>query len=134
MSNNNSIFTDEENEILELTKKVRVDALKTLVKDGSPTKTNELRILNELSTSLDRVVQDSAANRLKSEDVKNSGATIDLVRETLLHAGKMKSEMTVEKTRELDNSFQLENIVPGHTDINPGQLDPSEFVEDNIEE
>jgi len=127
----NSIFTDDEKEILELTKKVRIDALKSLTKNGSPVKTNELRILNEISTSLDKVVQDSASNRLKSEDVKNSSATVDLVRETLLNAQKIKSKMTMNTVRELDSNFKLEHIVPGHTDINPGKLEPSEFIDIN---
>lgn len=129
-----TIFTDEERAILELTKKVRVDAIKSLVKNGSPTRTNELRILNEISTSLDKVVQDSASNRLKSDDVKNSNATIDLVRETLLNAQRIKSKITINGPRELDNSFKLDNIVPGHTDINPGKLEPSEFIDTDGEE
>jgi len=35
-----SIYTEDEEEILNLTKKARVDTLKELIKEGVPTKTN----------------------------------------------------------------------------------------------
>lgn len=125
--NNNTIYTDEETELLKLTKKVRVDALNNLVKNGPPDKTNELRVMNELATSLDKLVTDSANARLKHQDTQNNAELADLVRQTLINSRQKK--LVSEKDRTIPKDKTLDSVVPGQTEMLPTPLDPSEFID-----
>ena len=134
--NNNTIFSEEEQALLEKSKNLRVTLVDNLIKNADPKDRNygsTARVANELLTSLDKQITDSATIRVKHQDVQNNEATADLVRQTLINSRKLKNTTGV-RNLELDPSLKLDNIVPGQTDINPGQLDPSEFVETDEEE
>jgi len=47
-TNNNSIYSEEEIEILEKTKKIRLGIMDALTKDGIPTHIGTVRVLNEV--------------------------------------------------------------------------------------
>ena len=133
MENSNSIFTEDEEKILEMTKRVRIDILKNMTKGGIPSNTAELRIINEVSTSLDKVVQDSASNRAKHNDVQNKEATNLLVAAALRSVREKKPEHVQNRIIELGSEHTRDNVVPGEMDINPMPLDPADFLEDGDE-
>jgi len=132
-NNNNSIFTEGEAEILELTKKARVDTLRLMVKDGVPVKSGDIRVMTELASSLDKVVTDSAAIRIKHSDVQNKEAMIGIVAATLTAVSRNKIP-AADRQVALPEHIDVEVIVPGHMDISPTQLDPNDFSSDHEDE
>lgn len=131
--NNNSIFTTEENAILELTKKARVDTLTLMIKDGVPVKSGDIRVMTELATSLDKVVTDSAAIRIKHSDVQNKEAMVGIVAATLVAVSRNKRP-AADRQVALPEHIDVSVIVPGHMDISPTQLDPNDFSADHEDE
>ena len=124
----NTIYTKEEEEILNLTKKVRVDIVKNMIKNGVPERSGDIRVLNEVASSLDKVISDSANSRIKHQDSANTKASAELVVAALL---SKKNELPIVENRTLviDDSVTVE-VVPGQMDINPDKLNPSDFIED----
>jgi len=127
--NNNSIFTEDEIEILNLTKKARIDTLKTMIKGGVPERSGDIRVMTELASSLDKVVTDSANIRVKHSDVQSKEAMNNIVAATLSQVSRSKV-VAVGREIALPEHIDVEVIVPGHMDINPTQLDPNDFTND----
>jgi len=130
--NNKSIYTDEENEILDLTKRVRVDTLKNMVKDGVPERSGDIRVMNELAGSLDKLVVDTANTRIKHQDSSDAKATADLVVAALMHRSTPTN--TPQRTTTVLAKEITVETVPGQMDINPEQLNPGDFIDAEIEE
>ena len=129
---NNSIFTDEEQEILKMTKDIRVNAVKHITKSGIPDKVGEQRILNELLNSLDDMVQKSAANRLKHEENNNKEAMLDSVAAALMSISAKKLP-AVDRVIEGGDEIIPEDIVEGEIDVNPTPLNPDDFIPSDAE-
>jgi len=126
-ADNNSIFTIEELEIMERTKKVRLDVITSMTKDRVPEKTNELRVLNEYMNSLDDTVQRSVANRLKHEETSSKEAIMMHVAATLQNINS-SIPMAGNRTTDLHDDYIPVDIVPGETDINPTKLLAGDFL------
>jgi len=123
---NNSIYTEDELEILNLTKKVRVDIVENMTKNGVPERSSDIRVLNEVAGSLDKLISDSANTRVKHQDSANNKAAAELVIAALRDRGNRKTT-PVERDIVLDDSVDVE-VVPGQMDINPDKLSPGDFI------
>jgi len=128
------MFTPEEQEILELTKKVRVDTLKKMVEQGVPERSGDIRVLVELSSSLDKVINDTATNRLKMQDTQNNKANAEMIVAAIMAKKDTNVNVNIDRPSELPDEVIEIEVVPGQTDINPAKLNPSEFLPQDIEE
>lgn len=126
---NNSIYTNDELEVMEKTKKIRINVIDHMVKDGLPDKVGEIRVLNELLSAAEKNVQDSANNRLKFQDNQNKEAVIETVAEMFkkIHTQKANS-YNPDKIVELEDEYIPIDIVHGETEITPGQLELELFT------
>lgn len=127
-----SIFTDEEQEILNRTRKVRIDIVDNMVKGGVPDKVGEVRVLNEILGGLDKMVQDSAANRLKHEENLNNEGTKDMVSEVVkaiaLDRTKSMSVGGSKPVLEVEYIPDDTDVVEGELEISPDSLNPDDFT------
>ena len=124
---NNGIFTEEEQELMELTKKVRVDVIKNMVKNGPPEKTREIEVLVMTASSLDKQVNDNAANRLKFQDNNNKEAVLDIVAEALKAVSKSNGKIQPAITS-LPQEHMVDDFAPGEAIIDAEVLEISDFI------
>jgi len=131
---NNSIYTEKEQAILEKTISVRSRIVDELTKDGQvPYKSGDIRVLNEVMNSLDVSVNNSANTRLKSEDTKNNAQLHEMVAAMLNQIDVNSDNKAVNDVVEVEllDEYIPDDTVPGEMDINPETLDTSMFVGDN---
>jgi hypothetical protein len=89
--------------------------------------------MTELAGSLDKVVTDSANIRVKHSDVQSKEAMAGIVAATLAAVSSRKVPVSAREIA-LPDSIDVEIIVPGNMDINPTQLNISDFVNDGDDE
>jgi len=127
-----SIFTDDEQDILDRTKKVRIDLVDNMVKGGVPEKVGDIRVLNEVLSGLDKMVQDSAANRLKHQENLNNEATKDMVSDVIksiaVERAKNATVSVVKPVLEIEYVPDDAEVVEGELEISPDSLNPDDFV------
>ena len=131
----NNMYTPEEQDVLDLTKKVRVDIVKSMVKEGvDKLRSGDIRVLNEVAGSLDKLITDSASNRLKMQDSENNKANAEMIVAAIM--SKRDTNIVIDNSRTLEISDDVIDIDPvtGEMDINPQKLDPTDFLPNNEEE
>lgn len=125
---NNTIYTHEELEIFTKSRNIRMQLVDGLMSSGVPTKVGEVRVINELLTSLDKNAQDSASNRLKYQE----GQSKEAMQETIVGILKEISATKQQHVRTVDpvipDSYIPTDVVYGESDIHPDQLDPTDFL------
>lgn len=111
MEQSNSIYTQEELDILKLTKEKRLTIVNDMTKNGTPGY-KEVEIVNQVLTALDKSVHDSVSNRLKHQENNNKA-------EILLSVAEMIKQVKVNNknnVRANDEVLDLEStLIP--TDI-----------------
>ena len=123
----NTIYTEDELVLLEKTKKIRVDIADNMTKNGVPNNVAEIRVLNEVLTTLDKSVNETVANRLKHNENENKEALLDTVALALSNISKTKTAAT-NRVIDAPEEYIPDDIVPGETDIGVSQLNPSDFI------
>jgi len=129
MDENNSIYTSEEQKQLDTIKKVRFDIIDVMTKEGPPDAVGEIRVLNEVLNSADKMIVDTATIRTKQEAVNTNGAAVEMVVELLRQSRANKQEFDKEGNVPtiLANVKQIA-LVDGEGDITPEPLVPDDFV------
>jgi hypothetical protein len=130
---NKTIFTPDEQRILNFTKAKRLQSVEALYKNGSPEKTNELRIANELMTSLDKAINDQATNRLKYQETQSKGEVANKLAGLARAIAESRAKRRPIGILETDANYVPDDIVEGEMDINPDMLDPNEYLSPNEE-
>lgn len=122
------LYQRDELELINLSKQVRGDIVKELVKDGVPTSSRDIRVLNEVLNSMDAQINSLAATRLKLKDVEDNTESRLVVRE-MLEAIRTKKENLNNNNREIyvPDSVIPTDIVTGELDVGKQELDISEF-------
>jgi len=124
---NDGIFTEAEQELLELTKKARVDIIKDMTRNGSPTGARDIEVLVMTATSLDKQVNDAANSRLKHSDNNNIETTLNIVAEALKVVAK--ANMTeVTQLAELPIELDVDDFAPGENVIEAEVLSVDDFI------
>ncbi len=124
-----SIYTEDEQAILDKVKDVRIRVIDTMIKDGIPERPGTIRVLNEVLASTDKMIADTASIRIKKQDSDNNGANVALAVELLKQARANKQTYTVPGVvPSIPNELTKIDAVAGETDINPEPLDPKDFV------
>jgi len=125
---NNNIYTDEEQAILDKVKKVRLDIIDTMTKAGVPDRVGEIRVLNEVLASTDKMVVDTANIRVKKQEADNNGANADLVAEMFKQVRSRAAVAGVGKIPEISDAAKKVSTVAGELDINPEPLNPKDYI------
>lgn len=129
---NTIIYTESELALLEKTKKIRLDIADNMVKNGVPNNVGEIRVLNEVLTTLDKSVNETVANRLKHTENENKEALLDTVALALSNIDSSKTP-AVGRIIEATVEYIPEDIVPGETDIGVSQLTAGDFLDEDGE-
>lgn len=125
----NSMFTKEELETLGKLKDIRLKLVDHLVEDGMPDKVGDVRVLNEVITSADKMIVDTATLRLKQEENANNAAMGELAANILMQARANQQEFKgVGEVPTIPNELTNIDTVDGETDIIADKLDPDDFV------
>lgn len=127
-----NVYTEEELEIINKSKNIRLQIVDAMTKDRVPTDSREVRVINEVLTSLDKTVHDTANTRIKHQDSANKEAILDMVAETLKQTAKRRKEIDPSTlVREVPTEYLEIDTVPGETEIQPGRLNPTDFLGHN---
>lgn len=125
---NNSIYTQEELNTFAKSRMIRMKIVDAMTEREVPTKVGEIRVINELLTSLDKNAQDSAANRLKYQEGQSQEAMQATIVGILKEMSGNKQTITRESNPVVPDEFIPTDTVVGELEINPEQLDPTAFL------
>lgn len=119
------LLTEEERIILK-TRKVREDMIDGIIEynHGVPTKTGDVRVMNEVLNSLDSQVLGLADTRLKQSNADTQGDLADTIKAVLLQVDNNVTDGTPIDTT-LPEQLVPKDLVPGEDEIeyNPIELD-----------
>lgn len=124
------LYTEEELELLEKSKKLRVGLVDNLVIHADPTAKNynsTARVVNELLTSLDKTIHDSANTRLKHQDSQNVGNMADIMAGIFKEIHTQNANAPKRETVILEDKFLPDNLVPGELSIEQPVLELKDF-------
>lgn len=129
---NSSVYTQEEQDLLQITKDVRKRIIEDMMKSGTPGYT-EVEVLNQVMSALDKSINDAATIRQKYRDTNTRAETLATVLETLKQITAMeveaaKSNRVIET--ELDVTFIPDDIVPGEQDMEQKQFTLDEMMKE----
>lgn len=114
MEQSNSIYTQEELDILKLTKEKRLTIVNDMTKNGTPGY-KEVEIVNQVLTALDKSVHDSVSNRLKHQENNNKA-------EILLSVAEMIKQVKVSNKNNIRTNDEVLDL--------ESTLIPTDIVED----
>jgi len=120
------IFLPDEHRLIQKTLSIREKIVDEMVKDGVPTNSRDIRVLNEVLNSIDALVLGKADRRLKREENNSKSEMIEFVSSLLLTLEKKEKNIQVNREIELPDTEVLEDIVPGE--------DEFEYIELSLEE
>jgi len=120
---NDSFYTSEESKILNKTMDIRMKIVDSMVEDGVPIKTNEIRVLKEVIESIDNKTTENAKLRLKHDENITAGNNAELAAEMLKQIASRKVEdVYIPRNMELPSNVKEPTIVTGELEINPPTL------------
>ena len=127
MENNNSLYTQEELDILKLTREKRLTMVNDMTKGGTPGY-KEVEVINQMLTSLDKSVHDSVSNRVKLQDTNNKTEILASVAEAIKQLNMQRA-----KAKQSNEVVDVEHIpidlVPGEQDMDQKQFSLDELRE-----
>lgn len=133
----NELYTPEELEQLNSGKKIRSELVTNLIKNADPGSKyygSTARVVNELLTSLDKSIHDSANTRLKHQDAQNANNTLDVIADIFKHIHSSSKNLPVRNTVILEDKFLPDDVVPGELDIDQPILEIKDFESNNNKE
>lgn len=130
---NNSIYTQEEQELLKISKDVRKQIIQDMMKGGTPSY-KEVEVLNQVMSALDKSVNDAATIRQKHQDSNAKAETLAAVLETIKQISNqeaMAARANKQIETELDATFIPDDIVPGEQDMEQKQFTLDEMMKED---
>ena len=125
-----SIYTEEEQKLLDKTKSVRMTFVDDIVKTSNPNNrdyASKARVANELMTSVDTSINNAANTRLKHQDSADNEIILTSVAETLKAISVKNAEGATANLIVPDTVKKIE-VKEGETTINPGQLEVDKYI------
>ena len=124
------MLLDEEHRVLEKTKRLREEIVDTFITEkGIPTRSGDMRVVNELLNSMDANVTSTVDLRLKHEDNKQSE---DLTEAIVGVFNKISQGATLTnpdtKETSVSDKFIPDDVVPGEDQIEYQELSMEEIV------
>ncbi len=108
----NGIYTEEEQQLLDKSISYRLRMVEEQFKDGTPTRTNEIRVVNEVLNSIDTAISNAANTRLKQSEVENQGK----IKETVAEILKQQAE---KRKLQIDRPIDVEVVLDDVTLVKP---------------
>ena len=126
------LLTEDENNVIFETREIRRKMISQFIeKNGIPTKTKDMRVLNEILNSLDNQVLGLVDRRLKNDENKNEKDLTNVIREIFLKAEhELKHTGNSNRTIELTEEHIPTDIVPGETKIKYEEIELEEILGD----
>lgn len=129
---NNSILTNEEQDILKMTEEYRKKILHRAFEHGAPEKASDIEAINSVLSSMDKAAYDAANTRLKHQDTQNSSVILDTIAEVIKTVQNQKQEFAIrnEQVRQISipEEHQVTDIVPGELKTEKDELTLAEFT------
>jgi hypothetical protein len=119
------MLLDEEHRILAKTRELREKIVDTFIEEkGVPTKSGDMRVVNELLNSLDTNVTSTVDLRLKHEENKQSEDLTDAIVDIFNKINNNVHKVDVNKKEVvLADKFVPDDVVPGEDQIEYEELD-----------
>ena len=127
---NNNLYTQEEQELLDYSRQVRLTMVKDMTKGGTPSY-KEVEVVNQVLTSLDKSVHDGVSNRVKLQDSSNKAEILAAVAETIKQARleQIKAkEAAIEVETDLGEEYIPIDMVPGEQEMDQKQFTLEELT------
>ena len=127
---NTNLYTQEEQELLDYSRQVRLTMVKDMTKGGTPSY-KEVEVVNQVLTSLDKSVHDSVSNRVKLQDSSNKAEILAAVAETIKQARleQIKAkEAAIEAETDLGEEYIPVDLVPGEQEMDQKQFTLEELT------
>jgi len=130
MPDKDSFILPEEERLLNKTITIRERIVDKMTEGGIPSKTSEIRVLNEVLNSIDSQILGRIDRRQKQEDNNNNEKYLEMIRTIVLETEKLQDKIEHNPITEpvIDIELNDEDIVPGEDKIEYEELDPNEFV------
>jgi len=125
------IFLPNEYRILEKTLEIREKIVDKLLEEGIPTKSRDIRVLNEVLNAMDANVLGRVDRRLKREENDNQEEFNKIAVEIILNWNKMKQERVTEpiEVPELDRELPDDMVVPDEDSLEYKELTMEDIIE-----
>lgn len=130
---NNDLFTIEEKEALDKTRKLRLEMVEDIVEDGMPQKAGDKRILNETLDAIDRQVFETSKMRAKVKENNDNSAILGMVVEVLRRSKDTDAPLS-NREISLNSDFIPDDVVPDETAIDAKPLELNEFIKEEEDE
>lgn len=134
MANDKSgILTPSEQERLEKSYEYRKLMVEEAFKNGVPTDSRNVEVINGVLNSMDKAIYDTANVRLKQQENMNKEATLEIVTAALreVHNAKQASVKT-DRVIDVDDKVIPQDVVDGEMDLTPATVTLNDIL--NTEE
>ena len=134
MANDKSgILTPSEQERLEKSYEYRKLMVEEAFKNGVPTDSRNVEVINGVLNSMDKAIYDTANVRLKQQENMNKEATLEIVTAALreVHNAKQASVKT-DRVIDVDDKVIPQDVVDGEMDLAPATVTLNDIL--NTEE
>ena len=134
MANDKSgILTPSEQERLEKSYEYRKLMVEEAFKNGVPTDSRNVEVINGVLNSMDKAIYDTANVRLKQQENMNKEATLEIVTAALreVHNAKQANVKT-DRIIDVDDKVIPQDVVEGEMDLTPATVTLNDIL--NTEE
>jgi len=124
------LLLDDEQRIVEKTRNIREKMVDALIDEkGIPTKTGEMRVVNEILNSLDNQVLGLVDRRLKHDENTNNGELLETIKTVFTELDNRKlNKPSIINTGTIDDKFIPDNIVPGEDKIEYEEIEYEDII------
>ena len=124
-----SMLLDEEHRILEKTKNLREKIVDNFINEnGLPTRSGDIRVLNEVMNSMDSNVTSTVELRLKHEENKQAEDLTEAIVEIFKNVNNKSIRNKENVPVTIDDKFVPDDVVPGEDQIEYQELDAEEIL------
>lgn len=122
------LLTEDENKVIFKTRDLRLQIIDNFIEEkGIPSRSGDIRVLNELMNSLDGQVLGMTDRRLKKEENNTNDNMLDVVKEVISNV-QANLAIPSEKKLDIEDKFVPVDVVPGEVEIEYNEIDPSEVL------
>jgi len=112
------LFQEEGAKVLQKSLHIREAVVDEIIKDGVPTSSRDIRVLNEVLNSMDALVFGKVDRKLKKKETSDNGRVLEMVKTIIKNNQKLKNEIAIEAVSpELGEEHEIIDLVPGETKV-----------------
>lgn len=127
-NNTDNFFNSEESEALKKTRDMRLKLIDDMTSAGLPSRSGDIRVLNETMNALDGQVLETAKIRSKQQENDSREKTVTMVAEILGRVTQGSRPVLTNRDIDLPDDYLPVDIVPGETEISPDELSLKDFI------